>query len=353
MTHDDTPETSTVSNDPSNLTEAERKKRLQEITGTKPIADLTDDELRDEGILQFVPNARMFTSKQLMGMEFPEPQWVVEGLLPEGLTLLAGKPKTGKSFLCMDFASTVSVGTPALGHYKTKKSGVLYLALEDHERRLQDRFNMIGGLESEDLRFLVDVSRNMEGLKAVRKYVKEFPDVGLVIIDTLAKFLPAFDFNDYSQTYPAVSSLKSIADEFHIAIIATHHTRKSGSDDFVDTVSGSNAFTGAADTIVELRRGRGQADGQLRITGRDIEEKEVSLALETNKGWRLLGEGPEHQQTKARSEIRALLSETAEPLGAKDVSAMLGKNYGTTRYLLALMANNGEIRRRSRGQYEI
>ena len=292
------------------------------------------------------------TSKEILNAEFPEPKWVVNGLIPEGLTILAGKPKLGKSWLTLQIAAAASVGVPALFHFECEPMGVLYLALEDTDRRLKQRLNLIGALPSDRLKFIIDSERNLPGIKAIKSRLELFPETRLVIIDTLARFLPEFDFNDYSQTYPAMQSLKALSDKFGIGIVAIHHTRKSSSDDYVDTVTGSNAFTGVADTIMILSRNRGTADGFIQATGRDIDELDIALELVKDQGWRYMGAGDEYRMSQERKEIFDLLKDAKDQYSARDIAGIIGKKEPNVRYLLSKMANDGQIKKVARGVYE-
>ncbi|MGI8701240.1 MAG: AAA family ATPase [Nocardioidaceae bacterium] len=80
-----------------------------------------------------------WTAAELMACEFPEPRWAVPGIIAEGVTLLAGAPKVGKSWLALGLGIAVATGGKALGALDVMEGDVLYLALEDPPRRLQDR----------------------------------------------------------------------------------------------------------------------------------------------------------------------------------------------------------------------
>jgi len=79
---------------------------------------------------------------ELKSMEIDPMFFVVENMLPTGLSILASPPKFGKSWLCMMLSIAVSSGKSFLG-FRTNKCGVLYLALEDSYQRLQDRMNKV------------------------------------------------------------------------------------------------------------------------------------------------------------------------------------------------------------------
>ena len=106
--------------------------------GESFIGDYTDvAEVNTEGP-NSVPDIETISYSDLMGTKFEELWQPVEGLITEGLTVLVGGSKLGKSWICMDMAYCVATGTPYWGH-KTTSCPVLYLALEDSQRRLQSR----------------------------------------------------------------------------------------------------------------------------------------------------------------------------------------------------------------------
>lgn len=79
---------------------------------------------------------RLTSAADLCARAFAEPKWAVPQIVAEGLTILAGKPKTGKSWLALDFAVAVAGGYAALGNIECRQGPVLLLALEDNDRRL-------------------------------------------------------------------------------------------------------------------------------------------------------------------------------------------------------------------------
>ena len=110
----------------------------------------------------------------------------------------------------------------------------------------------------------------------------------------------------YQRDYRVAARLKQIADDRPgMAMLALHHDRKMVTDDFVDAVSGTNGIAGAADATLVLKRARGQADGVLYVTGRDVDEAEYALSFDPASGaWSLLdGPADEHQTTDTRAAI--------------------------------------------------
>ncbi|MGH3646932.1 MAG: AAA family ATPase [Micromonosporaceae bacterium] len=181
----------------------------------------------------------------LLAAEFPEPRWAVPDLIPEGVTLLAGQPKIGKSWLSLGLAVAVASGGKALGDIDVEPGGVLYAALEDTPRRLQDRLGrVLGGQQPSP-----EARRNLEivttwDTELVDRWLNETRGKRLLILDVLARVrgpVPA-GAQIYDADYRAMSRIKAIADEYEVPALAVHHTRKMASADFLNEVSGSNGL---------------------------------------------------------------------------------------------------------------
>lgn len=307
--------------------------------------------MKEAEILRKIEFPKIWTSRELMETDFPEPNWIVPGLIPEGLTLIAGAPKMGKSWFALQLAGAVSVGTQFLKE-KTSRIETLYIALEDTERRLKRRLDSLEILPDENLQIITRWARGDMALTWLKAYKMQSPDIGCIIIDTLAHIRAGVDGNDYDETTAELSRLKQFADEFGLSIILIHHTRKMQADDYLHTVSGSVGITGTADTILTITRGRGSADAVLNATGRDIEERELALSFESETGkWTLEGNAADLQKTRERQEIFDILKDNAEPLGPKELAIAAGKNPGAVKMLLSRMVSEGSVRLVSRGKY--
>ena len=316
----------------------------------------TDDALSRASFLHSFggENAEIFSSLELSKMEFPDPEWVAEGIIPEGLTILAGKQKVGKSFFTLELATAVSTGTPFLGEFACKKRGVLYVSLEENKKNIADRLNTIKGLPSADLNVIFDTAK--PNLGAIPGYIERFPNTGLIVIDTLGNFLKQFNMNDYGESLEAVHAIKTLCDECTVSILANHHTRKMVADDFVDSVSGSNAITATADTTMVLVRRRGDVTGYVMGTGRNVLEYEHALSYfsdEDHPAWQHLGSGTEIRRSEEQKKILQVLEEEGEPVSSSDVAAMTGANYNTTRSALSRLKSAGLVRRAGRGMYSL
>jgi predicted transcriptional regulator len=300
---------------------------------------------------------QIITDIDIMSTAYQPPCWIVPGLLPEGLTVLAGKPKIGKSMLSLNLSVSISTGGIALGQVSVEQKDVLYLALEDTPRRIQDRISTIlhGSSPSGRLNFAFAWPKmDGTGLEELDRWLVEHPDAGLVVIDTLARIRgPKRNGSTlYDADYDDLCRIKSIADQHHITIVLLHHLRKAGADDILDLVSGSTGLTAAADTVAVLKRERARADAILYITGRDVEDKELALRFDNSSAsFVLLGDAEEYRISKERREILEQLRSNGGPAKLKDIAAALNKQPNNVHKLLRGLSEQGLVDQPDYGQY--
>jgi len=223
-----------------------------------------------------------FTARDLMATDFPEPRWAVPGLVAEGLNLLVGSPKLGKSWLCLGLAVAIASGGKALGKIDVEQGPVLYAALEDNPRRLQNRLRLVLGGDQvpDDLHITTSLPRLPDLHDFIAGWLDSTPGARLVIIDVLRKVRPIGDGrgNAYMEDYDSLGALKQLADRYGVAFVVVHHTRKAIDEgDVFNEVSGSTGLTGAADAILIAKRARNTAAAVLHITGRDVTEQDYGL----------------------------------------------------------------------------
>lgn len=299
-----------------------------------------------------------WTADQLMAAEFPEPKWAVPGILAEGVNLLAGPPKVGKSWLSLGLSLAVAAGGYAFDSVPVQGGPVLYLALEDTPRRLQTRMRKIlGGQAAPSQLTLVTECPPFPqgGSDAIAGWLKRNPDARMVVIDVFAKMRgPAPQgVSQYDADYVAVGYAKRIADHYGIAVVLVHHVRKQGSDDFLTEVSGTNGIAGAADATLVLKRARGQADGILHVTGRDVDEAEYALRFQAASGaWQML-DGPASDHTIGDTRA-AILRYVRENPGVRprDIAAALPDiDADTVRRYCSRMAGVGQLAKDAGGRY--
>ena len=208
-----------------------------------------------------------------------KPGWVVEGLIPCGLILVAGDPKIGKSWLGLDLALHVALGEPFWG-FATKRDTVPYLCLEDTFSRVQARLQHLCDEANDNLCCVVETERIGNGLiEQLGEFADGHEDLKMVIIDTFQTLRTPSSQTIYSVDYEIMGALKAFADERGIALLAIHRIRKMGGDgDVFSTISGSNGLMGRADeTMVLRRKARGGSAATLNISRRDVKDQEFSV----------------------------------------------------------------------------
>lgn len=211
---------------------------------------------------------------------YPSRPPIIDGLLYAGTYLFVGAPKVGKSFLMAQIGYHVSTGLELWG-YPVHQGSVLYLALEDDHRRLQDRlFRMFGTESADNLYFSIYAKQLGAGLEEQLKwFVQEHPDTRLIIIDTLQKVRESGgDTYSYASDYEVITKLKALADEHGICLLLVHHTRKQQAEDKFDMISGTNGLLGAADGAFLLQKERRTSNtAMLDISGRDQQDQRLYL----------------------------------------------------------------------------
>ena len=211
---------------------------------------------------------------------------IIDGLLYAGTYLFVGAPKVGKSFLMAQLAYHVSMGLSLWG-YEVRQGTVLYLALEDNHRRLQERLYRMFGVESTgNLFFAIGAKQLGGGLEEQLKgFVREHTDTRLIIIDTLQKIREAgAEKYSYANDYEVITKLKRFADISGVCLLVVHHTRKQQADDKFDMISGTNGLLGAADgAFIMQKKRRTDNTALLDIVGRDQPDQELTLEFDRER----------------------------------------------------------------------
>lgn len=211
------------------------------------------------------------------------PKMLIDGVLSDGLAIMAGDSKIGKSWMVLWMCLQISKGEPVWG-LPTRKTDVVYLALEDREWRVQQRMQDLTDTPPDNLHFGFSCGQLGAELESqIEDVLKDYPSTGLLFIDTLQMVRDnvSSKVNAYAQDYKDLSSLKKIADNHGICIFVVHHTRKErdGGNIFND-MTGSTGIMGVADTGMILRKDDRFGDNAtLCITGRDVEEKKLKMQM--------------------------------------------------------------------------
>lgn len=257
------------------------------------------------------------TLGQLLEEPCEEVPWVVRGLIAPGLTVLAGRPKEGKSWAALQATVAVATGSSFMGYFETAQGEALCLFLEDTYNRIKLRLHQVADALEENTEafdieafggkahFAVRAELLGSGLpEQLESWMADHPGTTLIVIDTLQKIRGVGGNSDslYASDYSVGAALKSIADTYGVAIVAIHHTRKMPSDDPFETISGTNGITGAADTSLVLqRKARNKCEAVLHVTGRDVESESYLLEFVDEGCWRCTGVAEETTATSKQA----------------------------------------------------
>ena len=301
------------------------------------------------------------SAKDLVIKAFEPLRWAVPSIIPDGLTILAGPPKIGKSWLCLDLCLAIALGGIAIGTYRVEKGRAIYLALEDSQRRLKDRLKKL--LEPEGLSppdgfdiYVEWPAMDEGGATKLDVLLKNNPDARIVIIDTFQKVRrsPGRGANAYAEDYKAIGEIKTIADKHKVAIVVVHHLRKTSkdSDDPLEAISGSMGLSGAADATIVLKRDRAKSSAVLFVAGRDVEEQELAVDFDKKSlTWKVAGEAKYFREGNTRQTVRSLLKEYGK-LKPKELGKLVGIDwYASLRHTVSAMKESGDVKKE--GEYYV
>ena len=177
--------------------------------------------------LDRLANLPIKKASALIAAELPEIRWAVPGLVPDGVSILAGSKSRGKSFISLDLAVAVAAGGNALGNIPCQQGDTLYLGLEDSERRIRDRMNAI--LQGRPVPDGLDYATEWKtiddgGIADIEAWIAAHPNGRLVIIDVLAKVKgkPDPSRGVYDQDYATVGPFHALARSRNVAIVLVH-----------------------------------------------------------------------------------------------------------------------------------
>jgi len=290
-----------------------------------------------------------WTADELLAATFPEPRWAVPGIIPEGLTFLAGKSKVGKSWLCLQIAQAVATGGRVLDQ-KVERGRVLYLALEDNARRIKERLQKQKAPTGMDITFLTEWPRSLAagGLADLQAEIAQ-GGYRLVILDTFSRVAGAADQMDVVEMTSVLAGLQRTAQIYRLAtVLADHHRKNMGFvSDPVDDVLGSRAKSAVADCLLGLYREQGKHEAILSMTGRDVESRELALEWDSlTCCWHLLGEAGAVRRDTVKGEVLAAIRELlalGEQATNKSITAHLDTDKGNVSRALADLVRDGYI----------
>lgn len=296
----------------------------------------------------------MISIEEIMDTTYKPIHWAVKGIIPEGFTLLAGRPKFGKSWLMLGLAHAVASGAPAWNYGETQQCGVLYLALEDSPRRIKDRMEMMCydtfpkgmyvATDAPRLGAAPDGDKNF--IQWIEDILRTYPDIKLVIIDTLQKIRPVATGkrNLYQAEYDDFSALQKLAISQGVIIVGVHHTRKRSTkgeaSNPMDEISGSTGIQGVADTIIVCTRDGNK--GKMYVTGREVNEAAYPMTFDRiEMRWNL--STPEDQDLDIGPMLLTDWFKTHAVITAREAAEMFGVNLRTAQRKLKALVNEDKL----------
>ncbi len=304
------------------------------------------------------------TAAELWAKDIPKREPIVESLIYDGLSLLVGAGKIGKSFMALQLAVSVHNGGQALGMFKCYPCEVLYLPLEDGEGRLQGRLRILSevdpGVRPEALtrlHFRYEWPMIGEGAEdAFATWLDKHPETRLILVDVFQKLRPPAKRNAgnaYQEDYQVLGPLQRFAQDRHIALVLLHHTNKLRAEDAYDSISGSTGLMSCADTTLLMRRNRNDPKGTLSVTGRDVEERKLAVRFEGGL-WRCEGDAEELQRGETeQAVIDFLLGSGNEATGPATIATATGVTRQTTHSLLRRLSERGIVTPQPGGKYRL
>lgn len=297
------------------------------------------------------------TLAELQTKYFEPLRWIVERICPEGVTLVAAKPKSKKSWIALGLALAIAMNRLALGKLTVTPGRVLFLDLEGNQRRIKDRVGAILGHNQAEWPNNVHVYTEWEKgdacLERLEQWMLAYPDTRMIVIDLLAEIRPPMEprANQYDHDREMLVKLNKLAERYGVAMVVIHHTRKAKGDDVFDEVSGTLGINGAVSTLWILSR---QPDGHvmLSMTGRDLVHDEP-LALRWD-GYAcqfvIEGNANEVALSHERKEILDLLSDDQD-WSPRQLAVDLGKSVSAIQFLLKDLLAQGIIDKAGYGKY--
>ena len=267
-------------------------------------------------------NVKLWSVSELIDAEFPDPVYLVPGLLPTGLCVLAGRPKLGKSWLALQLATAIGSNGNFLG-LQTERGNVLYYALEDNPRRIQERLKKQNTAKLRNVSFVFEFGQSLAN--AIGDLTTHIRSGGfrLIVIDTISRAIGKADQMDQGQMNVIFGMLQQLAIKHDVTILLIDHHKKGNgfSRDVIDDVMGATSKMSVADAAWGLYRDRSGKDAVLKTTGRDIEDKEISITFDKESFlWQSHGNANDVKTGTLKGDIADAITEMGGTATTKDIA---------------------------------
>jgi hypothetical protein len=300
----------------------------------------------------YVPTPTRTTTADLLASSAPPMRWVIPDYIGEGLTILAGRRNSGKSWLALDWAIAVASGVAAMGSVACDPGDVLYVDLENGERRIRSRLDTFFSRGKPPrlrrLQWLNDAPEDQNLIELLDDWRRAVETPRLVVIDPPQSLRgPAGPGHDDLDS-AALSELRRWATTHPVAVVCTMRTRKAPTRDPHDALA--NALFACADAVMLLDQD--DCGPTLEVCGRDVSKK--CMGLDFDKGrWSLEGEAAAFRLSAERQNILDVLRDHDHRMRPKEIADMLGVPAVNVRKLLCSMLSDGQVITPWRGEYKI
>lgn len=295
---------------------------------------------------------------ELFEKEFPPLQHVVEHMIVANTVwMLAGRPKSGKSWLLMQLARALDDESTWLGRKTKRPSRVLYIALEDGERRVWERLHAMDW-KPKHVDFIFELNEPLgQGGETMFSVLKATHGYEVFILDTLRAAIGAADENDNNAMASLMNTIATLAHHDEFTLILSHHTRKGGGNegDSFDAIRGASAMRGSYDGGAVLKRARGERVAHLELESRDMDVEDIVIEwFGPKSGWQLVGTRAEYQQDRIQRIRTALITEARErTITVEDAADIIARELNVAhttamaeaRRMLNALAREGALKR--------
>lgn len=290
------------------------------------------------------------SASDLLAIDFPEPNWIVPGMLPEGLAMFGGRPKARKSFLVLQMCMARATGGMFLGQ-RLEAGPVVYFALEDGPRRLAKRLRDLSCPRAvEGLDFQVTMPRLDKGGLDHLKATRDETGAELFVIDTLEKAMVGVDRKRDTDINAHLTAILSPYHDWalteNVALMFVDHLRKPGMTkrSLINDVMGGTAKVGVADTIWGLWREEGETRGEFQMTGRDVEEAAHLLEWKpTPLAWQYVGDLEESKLSESERTYVDAVRELGPGVDSKAVADYVGVSSQAAQEMLRKLREKGSL----------